>query len=320
MTMTSIFKLRGDTLANWLAADPILHDKEVVLVATDSGRPDEYDCRKTGDGRRKFSELPLLGFDCLPGTGESRLQPMSQKATTEAIMEQGKTLGDNIKMLEASTDKTLKELRGDLTKRADGHDTDILELQKAVWPLELTFEGTPLLIKAGTATEVSLSWRATRGDTDVTAQAAIELDHAAKSGKSMKTSLTLPPGGEKEMGLTAAYAGMTARRTLRVKGTLPTYFGTVAAGWTADATSIKGLTETLEGERRLSRSGITLSDGRIALAYPKDFGALTSAKDGNGYETLGAYSRSEVTVNDHAYYCYVTAEPVTAKGVTQTYS
>lgn len=47
-------KLKRDTEANWLSADPVLLDGEVAVVYTANGGTR----KKTGDGTKKFSELP----------------------------------------------------------------------------------------------------------------------------------------------------------------------------------------------------------------------------------------------------------------------
>ncbi len=73
------------TLSEWLEHDPVLAKGEVALVATDDTKPDEYNAKKVGDGKRKFSQLPMLGYECLQTAGESTLFPMSQDATTKAI-------------------------------------------------------------------------------------------------------------------------------------------------------------------------------------------------------------------------------------------
>lgn len=50
---------RGDTLENWLKADPVLSNREIALVATNPNKATEYNARKVGNGFSKFSELPL---------------------------------------------------------------------------------------------------------------------------------------------------------------------------------------------------------------------------------------------------------------------
>ena len=83
--MATKIQLRGDTLANWQASNPVLMDREVALVATDASKPNVYDSKKVGDGTHHFNDLPLLGYECLQGIGDSNTYPMSQKAITNII-------------------------------------------------------------------------------------------------------------------------------------------------------------------------------------------------------------------------------------------
>lgn len=46
---------KRDTSQNWLAADPVLLDGEIVIVDTNAGEKRT----KTGDGTKRFSELPF---------------------------------------------------------------------------------------------------------------------------------------------------------------------------------------------------------------------------------------------------------------------
>lgn len=83
--MSARLQLRGDTLANWLKYDPVLMEREVALIASNPDKPKVYDLKKVGDGTSKFSELPMLGYECLQDTGSSQQFPMSQKAITELV-------------------------------------------------------------------------------------------------------------------------------------------------------------------------------------------------------------------------------------------
>lgn len=216
------------------------------------------------------------------------------------------------------TDKLSSKL-ADLSGADEKLSADVLELQKEVWPLIVEFTATPAIIKAGQETAIAMSWNAKRKGGDVTADATITLDGESVTDKSKSVNVNLTHGQIKEFVLKVEYAGMTETRQVQVKGTHPTYFGAVSKDWTADETSILALTELIIGNRSLTRNGISIEDGKIALVYPKDFGALTSVKDGNGYEVLSSYTRSEVTVNEYPYYCYLLTVPVTASGVTQIY-
>lgn len=81
--MSVRLQLRGDTLANWLKYDPVLMEREVALIASNPNKPKVYDLKKVGDGTSKFSELPMLGYECLQDVGDSQQFPMSQKAATD---------------------------------------------------------------------------------------------------------------------------------------------------------------------------------------------------------------------------------------------
>ncbi|WP_304423471.1 hypothetical protein [uncultured Duncaniella sp.] len=196
---------------------------------------------------------------------------------------------------------------------------DILELQNEVFPLSVEFSATPATVKASQSTSIHLSWGAERRKKDVTAEAEVILDGTATTGKTKDVSVNLAHGAKRTFTLAVSFEGLTETVSRTVKGTHPTYFGTVAKTWEGSEANIKALAEIIAGERSLTRTGIATNDGKIALAYPKDFGALTSVKDGNGYEVLASYTRSEVTVNGIQYYLYLLTVPVTASGVTQIY-
>lgn len=290
--MTSIFKLRGDTLDNWLKYDPVLHEKEIVLVATDANKPDEYNCRKIGDGMRRFSELPLLGYDCLPAPGESSTQPMSQKATTDAIAAQ---------------------------------DAKILSLQMAVWPLDITFSVVPVTIEVGVTTSVTATWGVRRNGANVLDKAKVLWSSPSEtsvamtgSSKNMQLNPTTP--GVSTFKIHVEYEGMTAERSANVSAVFPSYFGKVAASTAVTADTIKGMTKAINPSRGMTQSGISLENQRLCFAYPKSFGALTSIKDGNNFETLDAYTRTEVSVSGADYYVYTMTSPVTGTGLKQVYS
>lgn len=204
---------------------------------------------------------------------------------------------------------------------------DILELQNEVFPLIVEFSATPTVVKASQSTPIHLSWGAERRKKDVTAEAEVVLDGSVlpfgTTGKTKDVSVNLAHGATRTFTLAVSFEGLTETVSRTVRGTHPTYFGIVEKTWElTEANSLAALgalAEIIAGERTLIRTGISTNDGKIALAYPKDFGALTSVKDGNGYEVLASYTRSEVSVNGIQYYLYLLTVPVTATGVTQIY-
>ena len=88
----------------------------------------------------------------------------------------------------------------------------------------------------------------------------------------------------------------------------PYYVGECAADATIDETLIEGLTKKVEskGNKTVTHS---CENGRMIIAYPKAHGVLKSILDPNNFETIGDYTRSEVSVTGldgtaQTYYVY----------------
>lgn len=89
----------------------------------------------------------------------------------------------------------------------------------------------------------------------------------------------------------------------------PYYMGECAADAVIDETLVEGLTKKVEskGNKTVTHS---CENGRMVIAYPKAHGALKSILDPNNFETIGDYTRSEVSVTGldgtaQDYYVYV---------------
>lgn len=89
----------------------------------------------------------------------------------------------------------------------------------------------------------------------------------------------------------------------------PYYMGECVADAVIDETLIEGLTKKVEskGNKTVTHS---CENGRMVIAYPKAHGALKSILDPNNFETIGDYTRSEVSVTGldgtaQDYYVYV---------------
>ena len=88
----------------------------------------------------------------------------------------------------------------------------------------------------------------------------------------------------------------------------PYYMGECAADATIDETLIESLTKKVEskGNKTVTHS---VENGRMIIAYPKAHGVLKSILDPNNFETIGDYTRSEVSVTGldgtaQTYYVY----------------
>ena len=88
----------------------------------------------------------------------------------------------------------------------------------------------------------------------------------------------------------------------------PYYMGECAADATIDEALIEGLTKKVESKANKTVTH-TCENGRMVIAYPKAHGVLKSILDPNNFETIGDYTRSEVSITGldgtaQAYYVY----------------
>lgn len=99
------------------------------------------------------------------------------------------------------------------------------------------------------------------------------------------------------------------KKTTALTFVYPYYMGTCAAGTAIDEALVESLTKKIESKGNKSNS-FTVSDGHMVFAYPKAHGVLNSILDPNNFETIGNYTRSEVSVTGldgtaQTYYVYV---------------
>ena len=109
------------------------------------------------------------------------------------------------------------------------------------------------------------------------------------------------------------------KKTSSMTFVYPYYMGSCAAGTAIDEALVESLTKKVESKGNKSNS-FTVSDGHMVFAYPKAHGVLKSILDPNNFETIGNYTRSEVSVTGldgtaQAYYVYVSGA-TTVSGFT----
>lgn len=123
-------------------------------------------------------------------------------------------------------------------------------------------------------------------------------------------SVVVPTDGNQlTVKVTDAKGTVQEKKTTAMSFVYPYYMGTCAAGTTIDETLVESLTKKVEGKGNKSNS-FTVSDGHMVFAYPKAHGVLKSILDPNNFETIGNYTRSEVSVTGldgtaQTYYVYV---------------
>ena len=109
--------------------------------------------------------------------------------------------------------------------------------------------------------------------------------------------------------------------TKNITFTYKSYYGFVADGTTVDETVVKGLQKNvLKTSRALTYSGITCTNSKIVYAYPQSQGLLSSILDGNGFDYLGSYNYSVISVDGVNYYVYVMIDPTTLDDFIQKFA
>lgn len=85
-------------------------------------------------------------------------------------------------------------------------------------------------------------------------------------------------------------------------------------------------TKKVKTGKALSWTNINLDDQKFCYLYPASMGNLTSIKDGNGFEQLSSYTKTQVTLTTPIdnkqvkYNCYLLTDAATGKGFTQNYN
>ena len=115
-------------------------------------------------------------------------------------------------------------------------------------------------------------------------------------------------GNQLTVKVTDAKGTVQEKKTTALTFVYPYYMGSCAAGTAIDETLVESLTKKIESKGNKSNS-FTVSDGHMVFAYPKAHGVLKSILDPNNFETIGNYTRSEVSVTGldgtaQTYYVY----------------
>ena len=99
--------------------------------------------------------------------------------------------------------------------------------------------------------------------------------------------------------LTDANNVVTSISTKTYKFVYATYTGLVGTIPTLD-TDVTALTKLIR-EKAPYTNTYAPANQYIVFAYPQSYGNLTSVIDGNGFENIGEYSKSVITINSVAY-------------------
>lgn len=189
---------------------------------------------------------------------------------------------------------------------------DINKLNDKVFPLSVAVSASKTLCQIGTSNEITLTITTKRGDDKITPDSMTINDTKVTNFTSYTETLT----ASKTYTVKATKGNKTVSASVVITFVNNSYSGVVSSSWSATEANIKALTGSLVGSRYRT---ITLSPNnqKIVIAYPKAFGAAASIKDGNGFDYLASYTKSEVTVNNEPYYVYVLTNATTVTNLKQ---
>lgn len=205
-----------------------------------------------------------------------------------------------------------------VTKEFEKVNAGLTELQDEVFPLSVSLtvkEG--YVFKKGTVKNLTLAWTVKKGDKNTTPDRISindeDVDKSLTSKVYQNVSQTTSYTIEVELNAKSVQAGRT------VEFVNPAYFGVVASDFSASDSAVSVLTEIIKNSKAYTGT-VSLNNQKICYAYPKSMGALTSIKDNNNFDYLASYTRSEININDEAYYVYVLSTPTTISDFKQIYS
>lgn len=190
---------------------------------------------------------------------------------------------------------------------------DINKLNDKVFPLSVSVSASKTLCQKGTSNAITLTITTKRGDDKITPDSMTINDTKVTNFTTYTETLT----AAKTFTIKATKGSKTVSASVTVSFVNNSYSGVVASSWTATEANIKALTASLVGNRYRTIT-VSPSNQKVVIAYPKTFGAAASIKDGNGFDYLASYTRSEVTVNSEAYYVYVLTNATTVTNLKQT--
>lgn len=98
----------------------------------------------------------------------------------------------------------------------------------------------------------------------------------------------------------------------------PYYYGAIAADATPTEALIKAATKSVQAKGNKSFN-FTCNNQKMMFAYPKSYGALSKILDANSFDVTGTFTRTEVTVDNVAYYAY-SNDPSTVSAFKMTFN
>ena len=191
---------------------------------------------------------------------------------------------------------------------------DVNTLIDKVFPFKVTVSIDKTLAQKGTTATANITVKAYQGD-DITQVDTILINGTEYHGNipyttqvTATTNTTYNVRVEKE--------DKIASSSVSIRFVALSYSGVVASNFVVNAANVKALTSSLQGGKNRTLT-FNLNNQKSCIAYPKEFGAASSIKDGNNFDYLDSYTRTEITIDGEAYYVYLLSNPTTITNFKQ---
>ena len=196
----------------------------------------------------------------------------------------------------------------DLKTDNDFIKRDVTTLMNKVFPFKVAVSIDKALAQKGTTATANITVKAYQGD-DITQVDAIIINGEEHHGNIPYTTQVTSTTNT-TYNVRVEKGNKIVRGSVSIRFVALSYSGVVASNFVANAANIKALTSYLQGDRNRTLT-FNLNNQKTCIAYPKEFGAAASIKDGNNFDYLASYTRSEVTIDGEAYYVYLLSSPTT---------
>lgn len=232
-------------------------------------------------------------------------------------------LNQKITDLDNKLTTRIDDLETNLEERLDKHDEWLVELDKELFPLELTFTNlTGTLFLTGTTQDITFKSTVIRKSEDITTNCTFTLNN---------TPITLNSNGEytengvnttTTFSLVATYPelGITKSASNTVNFGYNFYYGVIPVDWEITEENIKNLSQVKLQIKQNITFVSNLSQQKIAFTCPTVYGKLKFIKDSNNLDYLSDYNINNITIDGYEYYVYTKKVEATISNFYQTFT
>lgn len=212
----------------------------------------------------------------------------------------------------------------------------LIELQRATFPLSMTYAVSPSIAEKGSTVSVKLNYSVKKKGIDVSdictytltgkSGEVIEIpetkviDNVSESSNVLNLKAEYEPGYDVVVNKTIpfvyrTYWGVVPSATLETALANQRLIDMMAKAWKEQGLS------ALRTKSSFTYSGIGLGlEDTVVYAYPAEYGQLSSIKDANGFEYISDYTRHSIKIGGVNYYLYSKITPTVISGFKQTFN